>query len=451
MPKKTCVLIVLDGWGIGRHDESNPIYVVKPQIFDRIARDYPVSSLQASGIAVGLPWGEVGNSEVGHLTLGAGKVLYQYYPKITMAIQDESFFENPALKDACAHAIKNGGSVNLAGLLTKANVHASMDHLLALIKMAKQEYAAANLPPKINLHLFADAKDSPPRSLQGFLKEMPQEYLASLVGRYYAMDRNNNWQLTQTAYQVMTGQVGPLSPDPTKIIDDTYGIGRTEEYLPPLRFSEGKSVTDGDALIFFNYREDSIRQLAASFILNPFTEFPVVPLQNLFIATMSHYDDRFKVPVLYPADKVENPIGKVFADAGKNQLRIAETYKYAHVTYFFNGLREPPFPEEYRTLIPSVSSIHPEDHPEMMASAITDRLIEAIESAYLRLQRFAPGGARHRPRTHARPRRRGTPGHLDGHHRRPWQHRRDDQPHHRPPGKPARSKPGAVLLDFPGI
>ena len=380
MPKKTCVLIILDGWGIGRHDESNPIYVVKPQTFERLARDYPVTSLQASGIAVGLPWGEVGNSEVGHMTLGAGKVLYQYYPKITMTIQDGSFFENQALKDACEHAIKNGGAVNLAGLLTKANVHASLGHLLALIKMAKQAFATAGTAPRINLHLFADGKDSPPHSFQALLKEVPGEYLATLVGRYYAMDRNGNWRLTSDAYEAMTGQSGQIAADPTAIITATYQRGFTEEYLPPIRIDESKKITDGDALIFFNYREDSIRQLASSFITKPFDKFPTIPFQNLFIATMSHYDDSFNVPVAFPADTVDDPIGKVFSDHGMTQLRLAETYKYAHVTYFFNGLREAPFPGEYRTLVPSISAVRPEEHPEMMASAITERLIEAIQS-----------------------------------------------------------------------
>ena len=192
MAKRTFVLIVLDGWGIGRNDESNPIYMAKPQSFSWLHDNYPVTSLQASGISVGLPWGEVGNSEVGHLTLGAGKVLYQYYPKIMMAIQDLSFFENKVLKDACAHARETGGAVNFVGLLTKANVHASLDHLKALIKMAEQEKIT-----KINLHLFADAKDSPPHTVEKFLAEVPQQYLASLMGRYYGMDRSGNWQITE--------------------------------------------------------------------------------------------------------------------------------------------------------------------------------------------------------------------------------------------------------------
>jgi 2,3-bisphosphoglycerate-independent phosphoglycerate mutase len=373
MAKRTTVLIVLDGWGIGRNDESNPIYVAKPQSFAWLHDNYPVTSLQASGIAIGLPWGEVGNSEVGHLTLGAGKVLYQYYPKIMMAIQDGSFFENKVLKEACAHARASGGAVNFAGLLTKANVHASLDHLKALIKMAEGEKV-----PKINLHLFADAKDSPPHTVLDFLKEIPQQYPASLMGRYYAMDRQGDWRLTETAYQTMTGQAGRIVSDPAPAIEANYKQGITEEYLPPVRFGEDKKVQDGDALFFFNYREDSIRQLASSFITKPFDKFATLDFKNLYVATMSHYDDSFDVPVAFPADTVENPIGKVISDHDMIQLRLAETYKYAHVTYFFNGLREAPFLNEYRTLIPSHESLHPEEHPGMMATPITDRLVEAI-------------------------------------------------------------------------
>ena len=375
MAKRTYVLIVLDGWGIGRNDESNPIYVAKPASFAWLHDHYPVTSVQASGIAVGLPWGEVGNSEVGHLTLGAGKVLYQYYPKIMLAIRDGSFFENKVLKDACAHARETGGAINFAGLLTKANVHASLDHLKALIKMAEQEKV-----PKINLHLFADAKDSPPHTVEKFLEEVPRQYLATLMGRYYGMDRQGDWRLTETAYQTMTGQSGRIVADPIPAIEANYTQGVTEEYLPPMRFAEDKKVQDGDALFFFNYREDSIRQLASSFIVKPFDKFATLDFKDLYVATMSHYDDSFNVPVAFPADSVDNPFGKVIADQGLIQLRLAETYKYAHVTYFFNGLREAPFENEYRTLIPSNESLHPEEHPEMMAKPITDRLVEAMEN-----------------------------------------------------------------------
>jgi 2,3-bisphosphoglycerate-independent phosphoglycerate mutase len=394
--KKCVVLIILDGWGIGKNNESNPIYVVKPATFERLKAEYPMTSLQASGISVGLPWGEVGNSEVGHLTLGAGKVLYQYYPKITMAIRDGSFFENKVLKDTCAHAVANNSAINFAGLLTKGNVHASLEHVLALIKMARAEGVM-----KINLHLFADGKDVAPHTLEGYLAQLPEELLATLIGRYYAMDREGNWTLTETAYQLMTGMnnVGQslTLADAIPFIEATYKQGQSEEYLPPIRFAQkdstnenenksenekdgenNKSIKDGDALFFFNYREDSIQQLASAFILPDFKKFPIVPFKNLFVATMTHYNDAFNVPVAFPADTVKTPFGKVVSDSGLTQLRLAETYKYAHVTYFFNGYKEEPFPGEFRTLIPSGSDLHPEKHPEMMAKAITDRLIEAI-------------------------------------------------------------------------
>lgn len=375
MAKKTAVLVILDGWGIGKDDQTNPIFIAQPPTFKWLAENYPVTSLQASGIAVGLPWGEVGNSEVGHLTLGAGKVLYQYYPKIMMAIQDGTFFENPVLKAAFAHARDNNSAINFAGLLTKANVHASLDHLMALLKMAQMEGIT-----KVNLHLFGDGEDSPPHTLEKFLAELPKEYLASLVGRYYAMDRKGNWRLTQTAYEAMLGTGGTLVTDPLPTMEATYAQGTDEEYLPAIRFSDDKKVKDGDALVFFNYREDSIRQLASAFITKNFDHFPTVPMTNLYVATFTHYDDAFDVPVAFLSDTVENPLGKVLSDAGLTQLRLAETYKYAHVTLFFNGFREPPFKGEYRTLVPSISTPHPEEHPEMMAAAVTDRLIEAIES-----------------------------------------------------------------------
>ncbi|MDO8536769.1 MAG: 2,3-bisphosphoglycerate-independent phosphoglycerate mutase [bacterium] len=376
MTKRTVILIILDGWGIGRNDESNPIHVVQPKNLKWLEENFPVTSLQASGISVGLPWGEVGNSEVGHLTLGAGKVLYQYYPKITMAIRDGMFFKNKALRDAFDHARKNNSAVNLVGLLSKGNVHASLEHVQALLKMAEMEKIA-----DVRLHLFADGKDTPPQTAEKFLSELPKDKLATLCGRYYAMDRNGAWRLTQTAYDNLTTATGGQpTTDPNAAFQGLYARGLTEEYLPPLRFSEDKYIKDNDSVIFFNYREDSARQLAESFIVKGFKQFPVKVFQNLYVATMTHYRDDFNVPVAFPADKAEKPLGQVISDAGKNQLRLAETYKYAHVTYFFNGLREPPFKNEYRTLIPSLSTLHPEEHPEMMAKAITDRLIETAQS-----------------------------------------------------------------------
>lgn len=372
--KQTVALIVLDGFGLGKDDESNPIYVAKPKNFAWLAENYPITSLQASGISVGLPWGEVGNSEVGHLTLGAGKVIYQYYPLITLAVKDESFFQNRALRDAFAHAKKNNSAVNLVGLLTKANVHASLEHVQALLKMAGKEGVQ-----NVNLHLFADGKDSPPKTTEKFLAELPKEKLATFIGRYYALDRKGNWQLTAKAYDCLVGKSGVAAKDPSESLKGLYAKGLIEEFLPPLRIDPEKKIKDGDAVIFFHFREDSIRQLAEAFLVRGFDKFPVENFQNLYITTFTHYEDKFDVPVAFPAQNVEEPLGKVLEDAGKTQLRIAETYKYAHVTYFFNGHREPPFKNEYRVLIPSLNLTHPDEQPELMAPAITDRLVEAIE------------------------------------------------------------------------
>ncbi|MEK9180238.1 MAG: 2,3-bisphosphoglycerate-independent phosphoglycerate mutase [Patescibacteria group bacterium] len=374
MAKRQLVLIVLDGWGIGRQDETNPIHIVKPESFRWLEENYPATSLQASGISVGLPWGEVGNSEVGHVTLGAGKILYQYYPKITMAIQEGDFYRNPALLFAVEHAKKNNSAVNLVGLLTKANVHASLEHLLALVKMAEE-----NGVPEIKLHLFADGKDSAPKTIVEFLKEVPRAHLATIVGRYYAMDRGQNWRLTEAAYENMVGRGGFLTQDLDAMVNETLAKNATEEYLPALRLKEGGIIKSNEAIIFFNYREDSIRQLAEAFILKDFDKFPRAELKNMYIATMTHYEDKLGVPVAFQPDKAEVPLGQVLSEAGKTQLRVAETYKYAHVTFFFNAYREPPYKNEFRALIPSLQTTHPDENPELRASAVTDRVLESIQ------------------------------------------------------------------------
>jgi 2,3-bisphosphoglycerate-independent phosphoglycerate mutase len=375
MTKRTLILIILDGWGIGREDGSNPIHLAKPENLTALAENYPMGSLNASGISVGLPWGEVGNSEVGHLTIGAGRTIYQYYPRITLAIRDKTFFSNEALKAAFAHARKNNSGINFAGLLTKANVHASLEHLQALLKMAEEEKIG-----NVKLHLFADGKDSQMKTLEKFLDEIPKDKLATLMGRYYGMDRNQNWDLTQRAYDCMTGtKISPVK-DLSQAIKDNYSRSPSEEFLPPINVDPAKVVQDNDAIVFFNFREDSIRQLAEAFIVKEFDKFPVKNFSNLFVATMTKYEDKFSAPVAFPPDTVKNCLGKVLSDSGRVQLRLAETYKYAHVTYFFNGYREPAFRNEYRVVVPSLSTPNPEEHPEMMASAITDRALEALNN-----------------------------------------------------------------------
>lgn len=375
--KRTVILIILDGWGIGRDDESNPIFAAKPENINYLKANFPSAGLQASGIAVGLPWKEEGNSEVGHLTIGAGRVLYQDYPRITLAIRDKSFFQNPVLKAAFNHAKTNNSSVHLIGLLTESNVHASLEHLEALIEFGQNE----NLP-EICLHLITDGRDSPPQSALDLLERVPfsqKAKLASVAGRYYAMDADRHWDRIQKYYSVLTGE-GPAIDNVENHVKETYQKELGDEYvLPALIGPEKRFIKDNDAVIFFNFREDRMRQTAESFINKNFDKFPIKNFSNLFVATLTAYDERFKAPAAFPPETINNPLGKILADSGKNQLRLAETEKYAHVTYFFNGLKESPFKNEFRVLIPSRTEIQHDAHPEMRAKEIGERLIQAVE------------------------------------------------------------------------
>jgi len=382
MSTKSVVLVILDGWGIGKQDRTNPIYIAAPKNINAIKANFPSGALQASGIAVGLPWGEEGNSEVGHLSMGSGRILYQNYPRISLAIRDASFFKNEILKKAAEHVKKNNSSLNFFGLLTGANVHASLEHLEALIKFAEQE----NI--NYHLHLITDGRDSPPQSALKLLSQLKNSitnnlmtHLASLAGRYYAMDRDKHWERTQQAYQVLIGQGHLISiNDLESHIKKTYERNLNDEYITPTLIGpENRGVKDGDALIFFNFREDRMRQIVEAFINKNFDKFPTESFSNLYIATMVSYDEKFQVPVIFPMEKIINPLSRVLAENNKNQFRIAETEKYAHVTYFFNGQEEKPFKNEYRVLVPSKKVLRYDEFPEMMANEITNRAIEAIE------------------------------------------------------------------------
>ncbi len=376
--KRTFILVIMDGWGIGPSNEANPIYIANPPNIAYIQNNFPAGALQASGIAVGLPWEEEGNSEVGHLTIGAGKILYQHYPRITMAIDDGSFFKNPALVQAFAHARENKSAVHLIGVLTDGNVHASFKHLASLIEMAKKEECQ-----ELYLQLFSDGKDSTPRSAPNLLKKLNAEIeknetgvLASLTGRYYGLDRDSHWDRTEIAYKILLGQAGEKNT-PENAVANAYGRNLTEEFVAPTIVSF-HPIKENDALIFFDFREDSIRQIVETFIEPDFNKFPIQKFNNLYVATMTEYRADFKVAVAFPPETINKPLGLVLAENQKTQLRIAETNKYAHVTYFFNGLKEEPFKNEYRVLVPSKTAVHIDDYPEMMAEAVTDRVLTAL-------------------------------------------------------------------------
>lgn len=375
---KKVVLVILDGWGEGPRDESNPIYSANPENIIYLKNNFPLGFLQASGISVGLPWAETGNSEVGHLNLGAGKIVYQYFPRISISIQNGSFFKNPALLKSFEHAKKNNSSVNLVGLLSKGSVHSSLDHLNALVKFAKDSGV------KFNLHLFTDGRDSPPNSAIELLSELSEggrENTASLSGRFYAMDRDGQWKRTEMVYNLLLGEGKTIQKENMEAhVKETYAKNLNDEYVEPVLVGEKRPIQDNDSIIFFNFREDRMKQIASAFILKDFDKFNRKLLNNnLQITTMTPYDDGFKVDVAFPPEKIENPLGKVLSDAGKNQFRISETQKYPHITYFFNGLREEPFKNEFRVLIPSKQSFRPAENPEMMAPEITNRLIQSID------------------------------------------------------------------------
>lgn len=373
--KNTVVLIVLDGWGIGQDDQSNPLYEVKPKTIEYLRHNFPSGSLQSAGLSVGLPWKEEGNSEVGHLTMGIGRIMYQHYPRISLAIQDGVFQKTEALTNAFDHALQNKSRIHFVGLAGQANIHSSMEHLKELVALATQKQI-----PYV-LHLFTDGRDSDPHASFETISQLPTQHLGSISGRYYAMDRDKHWDLTQRAYDAITG-TAPYIPltDLQKHIEQTYTKKLNDEFVMPVGIGSAENaIHDNDAVFFFNFREDRMRQLAESFINPYFTQFPVKKFTNVYWASMTLYREDFAIPVAFPPDKIEGCLGKVLAENTKTQLRIAETQKYAHVTFFFNGLNDKPFPNEYRVLIPSKMIPRQEDDPEMQAPAITTRLIQAIE------------------------------------------------------------------------
>jgi 2,3-bisphosphoglycerate-independent phosphoglycerate mutase len=376
---RTYILVILDGWGLGPSDQSNPIYAARPEAIAAIEARYPGCALQASGLAVGLPWDEEGNSEVGHVTLGTGRVSDQHSERVSRAIQGGTFAKNEAFISAFAHAHASRGTLHGVGLLTSGIVHASFAHLEALIHMAR---AYANTP--VALHLFTDGIDGGPREartlftrLSTLLAHAPNVRVASLSGRYYGMDRDRHFDRTREAYRALVGEA-PRVATWEEALQGAYTKGLNDEFVEPKDMEGAPHITSGDAVIFFNFREDSMRQISDAFLSPAFNEFPRAPLTNMKFVTMTSYRRESPAAVAFPAAPMANPLGAVLADRGLRQLRIGETEKYAHVTYFFNGRREEPFQNEFRILIPSLAASHKDEHPAMMAQSVTERAILAL-------------------------------------------------------------------------
>ncbi|MEX2090727.1 MAG: 2,3-bisphosphoglycerate-independent phosphoglycerate mutase [Candidatus Paceibacterota bacterium] len=374
---KPVVLTILDGWGYSPQQYGNAILYASTPFLDSVQRYYPSLLLQASGKAVGMTWGEAGNSEVGHLSLGAGRIIFQYLSKINKAIGDGSFFQNEAFLKALNHAKNNGSTLHLAGLLTSGSVHAHMSHLFALVDLA-----AKNNFGNVRLHLFTDGKDSKLKEsplliqkLQEYLDQTGVGSIMTVIGRDLAMDRDKNWDKTGEAYKLLVNGAGEEAENIIQKIQTFYKLGHTDSNLPPMTTDRKGFIRNNDALIFFNFREDSMRQLTRSFVERNFP-FPTEQLDNLLVVSMTQYLDDPRLNVAFPHPEVKNNLAEVLSQSGKKQLHIAETEKYAHVTYFFNGLNNAPFPGETDVFIESLKDSL--NNPQMKALEISDKVTESI-------------------------------------------------------------------------
>ncbi len=378
--KKPFVLAILDGWGFGKKEVGNPIKQANTPVIDGIAREYPMTLLQASGQAVGMTWGESGNSEVGHLSIGAGRIVEQYFSRISRSISDKTFFSNPALVGAYAYAQKNRSKVHLIGLLTSGTVHSAFALIPALLDLATR-----NDHHETYLHLFSDGKDSGLQEGIKLLESVRNEIqkrnygkLATVIGRNFAMDRDNNWELTQKTYELIVKSTGEKSSDPLITIKNYYQQGQNDSSMPPIVVGDSgfSGIADNDSLIFFNFREDSMRQILKPFIEPAFSLFPRADLKNLYVCTMTQYLENPAVAVAFPPPDIVNGLAEVISTSEKNQLHIAETEKYAHITYFFNGLKTKEFNGETDVFIESLKDS--ENNPAMKSWEIAVKVAEEI-------------------------------------------------------------------------
>ncbi|MGK2914093.1 MAG: 2,3-bisphosphoglycerate-independent phosphoglycerate mutase [Porticoccaceae bacterium] len=386
--KKPLVLLILDGWGHSDAAESNAIAAAQCPVWRRLWSQRPTTLIQCSGLAVGLPEGQMGNSEVGHMTIGAGRVIYQNFTRINKAISDGEFFANPAYIQAIDTAVGGGGAVHILGLLSQGGVHSHEDQMLAVLDLAAQRGAS-----KLYLHAFLDGRDTPPRSARASLEKAAAKFralgigrLASITGRYYAMDRDQRWDRTQLAYELLTEARAEYGfPDALTALEQAYARGENDEFVrPTLIRTEAEPevhIADGDAVIFMNFRPDRARQLTHALVDTNFSGFPrrTCPRLAGFVMT-TEYGSDIAASCAFPTAELRNTLGEYLSSLGRTQLRIAETEKYAHVTFFFNGGREEPYPGEDRILVPSPKVATYDLQPEMSAPEVTDQLIGAIHA-----------------------------------------------------------------------
>ena len=378
---KKALLMILDGWGLGDQKKDDVIFNTPTPYWDYLMNNYPHSQLQASGENVGLPDGQMGNSEVGHLNIGAGRVVYQDLVKINRACADNSILQNPEIVSAFSYAKENGKNVHFMGLTSNGGVHSSMVHLFKLCDIAK-EYNISNT----FIHCFMDGRDTDPKSGKGFIEELSAHCeksagkIASIIGRYYAMDRDKRWERVKEAYDLLVNGEGKKATDMVQAMQESYDEGVTDEFIKPIVNADcDGTIKEGDVVIFFNYRNDRAKELTVVLTQQDMPEAGMHTIPGLQYYCMTPYDASFKgVHILFDKENVANTLGEYIASKGLNQLHIAETEKYAHVTFFFNGGRETPFDNEDRILVPSPKVAPYDLKPEMSAYEVKDKLVDAI-------------------------------------------------------------------------
>ncbi|KAA5268980.1 2,3-bisphosphoglycerate-independent phosphoglycerate mutase [Bacteroides faecis] len=378
---KKALLMILDGWGLGDQKKDDVIFNTPTPYWDYLMNNYPHSQLQASGENVGLPDGQMGNSEVGHLNIGAGRVVYQDLVKINRACADNSILQNPEIVSAFSYAKENGKNVHFMGLTSNGGVHSSMVHLFKLCDIAK-EYNINNT----FIHCFMDGRDTDPKSGKGFIEELSAHCeksagkIASIIGRYYAMDRDKRWERVKEAYDLLVNGEGKKATDMVQAMQESYDEGVTDEFIKPIVNADcDGTIKEGDVVIFFNYRNDRAKELTVVLTQQDMPEAGMHTIPGLQYYCMTPYDASFKgVHILFDKENVANTLGEYVASKGLNQLHIAETEKYAHVTFFFNGGRETPFDNEDRILVPSPKVATYDLKPEMSAYEVKDKLVDAI-------------------------------------------------------------------------
>lgn len=374
-------IIIMDGFGISPTQEGNAIAHARKPNLERLWKEYPTTTLKASGLAVGLPRGQMGNSEVGHLNLGGGRIVYQDLTRISLAVEKGTFASNPVLQEAMNLARKGGSKLHLIGLLSDGGVHSHITHLYALLEMARSMDLS-----RVFVHAILDGRDVPPRSALGYFRDLEEKFsqtgtgsTATVSGRYYTMDRDRRWERVEKAYRCLVYGEGLRAESAEEAVRKGYDRGENDEFIMPTVVDERGMVDDGDSIIFFNFRPDRAREITRAFVDKDFQEFATKPIR-VHYTCMTQYDATLNAPVAYPAENLIDTLGEVVSRAGLKQLRIAETEKYAHVTYFFNGGKEEVNPGEDRVLIPSPKVATYDLQPQMSAYEVRDELLARLDS-----------------------------------------------------------------------